>query len=221
LLFAAKSTKGIKRLTLNERKAINIDTDTMSAITGMLLSDGHIAQRSKSSNARFIFSQSANLIKREYFELVLTLMKPFCTANYKPYIKNWIDSKTNINYSSISLTTMQLPCFVSLRTLWYINGIKKVPLNIQELLTPIALAHWIMGDGSRQNNGLHLSVYAFSIDNVNILIKALTEKYNVKCTIHQTKNGPRIYIDKTSMNLLRPIISPYIVASLKYKIDNR
>jgi hypothetical protein len=36
----------------------------MSAITGMLLSDGHIAQRSKNSNARFIFSQSANLVKR-------------------------------------------------------------------------------------------------------------------------------------------------------------
>jgi hypothetical protein len=88
LLFAAKSTKGIKRLTVNERKAIKIDTDIMSAITGMLLSDGHIAQRSENSNARFIFSQSANLVKREYFELVLTLMTPFCTANYKPYIKS-------------------------------------------------------------------------------------------------------------------------------------
>jgi hypothetical protein len=69
-----------------------------------------------------------------------------------------------------------------------------------------------MGDGSRQNDGLHLSVYAFSINDVNLLIKVLTDKYHVHCTIHQTKNGPRIYINKLSMNLLRPIISPYIVA---------
>jgi hypothetical protein len=77
--------------------------------------------------------------------------------------------------------------------------------------------------GSQKNNGLHLSVYAFSISDVNLLIKALTDKYHFHCTIHQTKNGttlPRIYINKSSMNILRPIISPYIVVSLKYKIDN-
>jgi len=49
---------------MNE-KLSKIDTDTMNAITGMLLSDEHVAQRSKNSNARFIFSQSANLVKRE------------------------------------------------------------------------------------------------------------------------------------------------------------
>lgn len=219
-MYVAKSTKGIKRLKLSERKSIKINTDTMSAITGMLLSDGHISQRSKTANARFILSQSAKLTKREYFELVFTLMKPFFTINYKPYIKEWVDIKTNIKYSSISLTTMQLPCFVSLRSLWYVNGIKIIPENISELLTPIALAHWIMGDGSRQNDGLHLSVYAFTNSDVNLLIKVLTDKYGLYCTIHQTKNGPRIYIDKNSTNLLRPIVLPYIVPSLKYKIDN-
>jgi hypothetical protein len=51
-------------------------------------------------------------------------------------------------------------------------------------LTPVGLAHWIMGDGSRQNKGLHLSVYSFTIDEVNLLIKVLNIKFGVKCSIH-------------------------------------
>jgi len=54
LLFAIRSTKGIKRLSQIERKAIQIGTDVLSAITGMMLSDGHIALRSVTANARFM-----------------------------------------------------------------------------------------------------------------------------------------------------------------------
>ena len=103
----------------------------MSAITGMMLSDGHIALRTLNSNARFIFAQSGKSNKQEYFNLVLNLMKPFCTIDYIPYFKEWIDNRNNITYSSISLTTMQLPCFTSLHSIWYLNKIKRIPLNIQ------------------------------------------------------------------------------------------
>lgn len=43
----------------------------------MMLSDGHISQRSPKSNARFVFAQSGKPEKREYFNLVLSLMLPF------------------------------------------------------------------------------------------------------------------------------------------------
>lgn len=66
LLFSIvgpKSTKGINRISKIERNAMQISEDVMSAITGMMLSDGHIAQPSASGtvgvgsitgNARFI-----------------------------------------------------------------------------------------------------------------------------------------------------------------------
>jgi hypothetical protein len=68
----------------------------------------------------------------------------------------------------------------------------------------LSLAHWIMGDGSKQNEGLHLSVYAFSQSNVEILTDALKNRYGLHCTIHATESGPRIYINKNSVNILRP-----------------
>ena len=201
-----------------EREAISINDETMKCITGMMLSDGHIQQRSITGNGRFIFAQSGKPEKREYFNLVLELMKPFCSANYVPYTKEGIDVRSNTINSSISLTTMQLPCFTSLHNIWYSNNIKIVPLNIKEMLTPLALAHWIMGDGSKQNEGIHLSVYAFSTSDVELLITALNERYNLECSIHLTDRGSRIYINKKSMEILRPLVSDHIVPSMKYKI---
>jgi hypothetical protein len=69
-----------------------------------------------------------------------------------------------------------------------------------------------MGDGSKQNEGLHLSVYAFSQtqSNVDILTDALKNRYGLHCTIHATESGPRIYINKNSVNILRPMILAHI-----------
>lgn len=218
VLFAARSTKGIKRFSKSERAVLNLNDNEMSAVTGMMLSDGHISLRSPTANARFHFSQSGKQEKQEYFNLVLSIMSIFCTLNFVPYVREWTDSSTNTIYTSISFATMQLPCFTELRNLWYLNGIKIIPLNIKEMLTPIAMAHWIMWDGSKQNEGLHLSVYAFSSSDVNLLIDALSSNFNLKCIIHNTDRGPRIYINNNSMDILRPIVSPYIVSSMNYKI---
>jgi AAA+ superfamily predicted ATPase len=75
-----------------------------------------------------------------------------------------------------------------------------------------------MGDGSKQNEGIHLSVYAFSTSDVELLITALTKRYNLECSLHLTDRGPRIYINKKNMDILRPLVSNHIVPSMKYKI---
>lgn len=74
------------------------------------------------------------------------------------------------------------------RDIFYSEGKKVVPSNIDELLTDIGLAHWIMDDGSKHGDGLHLNVYAFSPECVDRLINVLTTKFGLKCSIH-LKNG--------------------------------
>jgi hypothetical protein len=75
-----------------------------------------------------------------------------------------------------------------------------------------------MGDGSLQNKGLHLSVYAFSQSDVTFLIKALTINFSVKCTLHNHVKGLRIYLDQASINSLRPLLLPLMVPSMHYKL---
>ena len=61
------------------------------------------------------------------------------------------------------------------------EGKKLVPYNIDKLLTNINLAHWIMDNGSKQGDGLHLNVYAFSPECVDRFINVLTNKFGIKC----------------------------------------
>lgn len=76
-----------------------------------------------------------------------------------------------------------------------------------------------MDDGSRHGDGLHISVYAFSNQDVDKLMFTLQDKFNLRCSIHYNKdNKPRIYIFKESMDNLRSLISLYFVKEMLYKL---
>lgn len=123
---------------------------------------------------------------------------------------------------------MQLPCFNAIYSLFYTivgtntSGLsiyhKVVPTNIYDLLTPAGLAYWIMGDGSKQNNGITLSIYGFTTAECDLLIDALTQKFGVNCSVHQALQGPRIYIDAASTLIVRELVRPYMVPSKLYKL---
>jgi hypothetical protein len=120
----------------------------------------------------------------------------------------------------VGFSTRQLPCFNELYELFYRNKIKVIPNNIYELLTPIALAHWIMGDGAILNKGLVLCTDSFSLQEVVKLINVLKIKYDINSTIQGLKNGrPRIYILPESMPRLRDLVKPYMLNSMYYKLN--
>lgn len=117
--------------------------------------------------------------------------------------------------------TRVLPCFSELRSLFYVDGVKVVPINIFELLTPIALAHLIMGDGvSYKDKGITICTDSFSIVDVVRLINVLIIRYNLNCTIHTPRAGQyRIYISKNCLESLQEIVLPYMIPSMLYKIN--
>ena len=76
-----------------------------------------------------------------------------------------------------------------------------------------------MDDGSKQGSGLHINVYAFSKSDVDRLMNALQDKFNLKCSIHYYKdNKPRIYIFKESMDTLITLVKPYFIKEMLYKL---
>jgi hypothetical protein len=144
---------------------------------------------------------------------------PFCVGGYTHYSKIFVDKRTNKSYSSISFTTMQLPCFNEYRDLFYNLKVKFVPENIYDLLTPRGLAYWIQDDGSRHGSGLHISVYAFTNEDVDKLMYTLQDKFNLKCSIHYNRDKkPRIYIFKESMENLISLVKPFFVKEMLYKL---
>ena len=173
-----------------------------------------------------------------YFKHVLNLFKPYLSETFKLKEKTFKDNRTNNTYKSVNFATLSLPCFNQYKSLFYKNNKKIVPINIQELLTPIGLAYWIMDDGSIQNKGLHLNTYAFNSEDVLKLKSTallpcpsqlkLTEglgenlfgNNSLKCSIHKHKKGNRIYIFGESMDIFRNNISVHMHEDMLYKLNS-
>ena len=170
-----------------------------------------------------MYGQSSLRIQHlNYFYHVFELFTPYLSDNFTVKEKSFIDKRTNKSYSSVNFATLSLPCFNYYKNLFYNSeGLKIVPSNIKELLSPKGLAYWIMDDGSIQNKGLHLNTYGFSSQDVLLLkytLENLFGENTLKCTIHKHKNGERIYIWGESMDVLRHNISNFMHNNMLYKI---
>lgn len=101
-------------------------------------------------------------------------------------------------------------------------GKKVVPDNIWDLLTPCALAFWIIDDGTRTGNlrgGLILCTDNFSFADVMKLYLVLERKFQLHVTLHTKPRGAyRIYIKKNSINQIGALTKPYVLDMYKYKI---
>jgi LAGLIDADG DNA endonuclease family protein len=79
-----------------------------------------------------------------------------------------------------------------------------------------------MDDGSLQNKGLHLNIYAFNYEEVELLKNTVESlfapNFYIKCTIHKHKKGYRLYIWQESLNLIRDSLSKYMHKDMLYKI---
>ena len=94
---------------------------------------------------------------------------------------------------------------------FYPNGVQIIPDNIYQLLTSVALAHLIMGDGFAECHGLIICTNSYSIEDVVWLMNVLMIRYRLECTLRlhrqNNKNGYEIYIRQRSMPLLRTIVT--------------
>ncbi len=106
------------------------------------------------------------------------------------------------------------------RIAFFYSSVKIIPNNIYDLLTPVALAHLIMGDGTTKNTGLIICTDSFTVQDVVKLMNVLIVRYDLKCTLHKSSNGLayRIYISKSSVSKVVQIIKPHLIPSMYYKI---
>lgn len=108
-----------------------------------------------------------------------------------------------------------MPSITMLHILFYSDGKKVIPQNIFEILTPAALAHVLVGDGSAQRHGLIICTESYSVQDVVRLINVFIIKYRLNCTILalarlHTPTQPRIYISERSISLLQTIVRSHM-----------
>ena len=180
----------------------------------MILSDGWLIFGSKTSkNARLGFKQSVD--NSAYVLFVFNLLSHYCSSSPTVVINK---RAGKLNYG-LELFTRSMPCITKLHSIFYTNGVKIVPQNIYELLTPIALAHFIMGDGVAKEFGWIICTDSYNLVDVIRLMNVLMIKYRLKCTLrYHRPTHPRIYIRQGSMPILRNLVKPHMARSMLYKI---
>ena len=99
------------------------------------------------------------------------------------------------------------------------NGKKDIPYNLK-LLTPLAIAVWFMDDGFLIDNGhsktLGFSTCNFTLDGLQRIKKYLEETYSIKTII---RKNSYLIVKRESALTLKNLIIPYIIDSMKYKVN--
>jgi LAGLIDADG DNA endonuclease family len=115
-----------------------------NVIIGLILGDATLVRKYPNGNAYLQYAQSIK--HSEYMDLVFSILKPFCNMS-SPRLSQ---AKVRGNsYDYLAFSTRSLPYFTEFHTLFYPNGIKLIPSNIIDLLTPVGLAFLAQDDGSK------------------------------------------------------------------------
>lgn len=207
------STAGTGRLTNIVKNMIALPPYEKSVVVGILLSDGNLSSAKPHENPHLTFKQG--IINSKYVWFVYSILSHYC--NVYPCESKSI--RLGLSHFGVYFRTRGLPFFSELRSEFYIDKNKVVPENIYNLLTPVALAHMIMGDGVAKEYGLILCTDSYKLVDVIRLMSVLMIKFRLECTLRfHRPTHPRIYIRQRSMPIVRELVKPYKAKSMLYKI---
>ncbi len=124
-------------------------------------------------------------------------------------------------YPCVQFVTRTNPVFSEWHDRFYEERRKVVPKNIADLLTPLSMAVWFMDDGGADYAGLNIQTHNFEFDEVEILVVALAEKFEIQARTRANKGRRIIYVPTSSVGSLRSMIEPHILPELRYKLVPR
>jgi hypothetical protein len=192
-------------------------------LIGCILGDAHI--RRVGDNKGFMTFEQTIKHKDYIIDIYDKLKKSDIKLHDIKYYSRKDSRYNNIN-NSIYFKTYNLELLYPFVNMFLSNdNIKILPLDIEKYLNPITLAYWICDDGQQvKKGGVTLCTDNYTLKEIEILIKALSNRYDLKCSIHKKKGKSekiynRIYIKKNSLDNIKSLISPYIHKSFLYKIN--
>jgi len=202
------------------KKSLDLTPRQKSVIIGSLLGDGTMRTGKKAKNANLKIEHG--LEQKEYVGWKYDILKPFVFTepkisyryreNSKKYLKSWW------------FRTIRHPILTRIYNQFYLgegyrNGRKIVPSEIKNNLSPLALAVWIMDDGSYSGGKIDISTYSFLLPEIRFLQECLRDKFRIEGLFYKDRDkGYRMYFSKQETDKLIRVIRPYIIPSMEYKI---
>jgi hypothetical protein len=193
---------------------VSLTKQQKEVLLGILLGDGHIELALNGKSARLKIEQE--LKKMEYVSHLHQLF-----SNLSPGEITAATNSNNVRFSTRYSSTLLFyhTAFYGTKRPWF----RKVPCWIEGSFTARSLAYLIMDDGgtkSKDSKGLYINVYGLKRRDQEFLCNILVRKFSLQAKTVKDRKYSRIFISGHSYETLMPLIDPYILPCVRYKIPS-
>ena len=196
---------------------MSLSKEQKSILFGIILGDGYL-QKTGKKNARLRLEHGGN--QKEYLLWKVKKLGRLFQGNPK-YLER-IHPISKRRYSYWRHQSQSTGYLGKLRRIFYPNGKKRIPEDLEKYLTPLTLAVWYMDDGYyylRDRCG-YLYLGNVSEKEAEIVSQVLSGKFNIKTRVKRKKKGYAIYFSPKETKKLKNLIEGYILPQFNYKLPS-
>jgi hypothetical protein len=189
---------------------MDLPLETRSIIVGTMLGDGYLTPNGS-------LQVEHSLDQAEYTFWKYGKLKPI--VGRRPRLVERFDRRTRKTYRSLRFYTKTV--LKDFRDCFYQSRRKIVPTHLGDILDPLGLAVWFMDDGgrgARTPRGLVFNISSFSTAEHVFLKNLLFDVFGVVSSIHQHGKARQLYVRAESFSRFSELVSPYLIASMRYKL---
>ena len=200
---------------ISVKRYLYLTQEQKSVLVGTILGDGTLRLGEGAINANFKVEHG--LAQKDYVLWKYKIFQPWVFTEPKisyryresgeQYLKSWW------------FRTIRHPILTGFRKRFYKDGRKIIPRDIAQDLDDLALAVWVMDDGSNNRNHIDISTYSFTLPEIHLLQNILKSRFDLSAKYYRDRDkGFRIYFTIGETKRLVNIVKPYIIPVMKYKI---
>lgn len=191
-------------------------------IIGSILGDGCLRLPGRSHHANLTIEYGDE--QKEYVKWKYERLREWVLTSPKQVSRSYHKDRTRhlVSWRFLTITHTALTYYYNL---FYPNKTKIIPPYINELLThPLALAVWLMDDGSKNKDVLFLNTQNFVKQEQELLQQCLWDIFQIDSTLNfhsysKDKKLYRIRLTRNGSHKACQIVMRYVIPSLRYKFQ--
>ncbi|OIP97810.1 hypothetical protein COT69_01670 [candidate division WWE3 bacterium CG09_land_8_20_14_0_10_39_24] len=198
--------------------SIKITPKQEGVVIGSILGDGYV-QKTGSKNARLRYEHSS----KQKLYLVWKVSVLGTLFNGKPVFVERVHPKTNKTYKYVRHQSNSTPYLGKLRKIFYPEGRKIIPSNLQDLLKhPISLAVWFFDDGylCKKHQGSYLYLGKVSSEEATVAQIAIHHNFDIDSKVYSKGvKGYALYFNSANTKKLVGLIKEFASSDMIYKVS--
>jgi len=196
---------------------ISLSKEQKSILFGIILGDGYL-QKTGKKNARLRLEHGGN--QKEYLLWKVKKLGRLFQGKAK-YLER-IHPISKREYSYRRHQSQSTPYLGKLKKIFYPDGKKKIPEDLQKYLTPLTLAVWYMDDGYYYSRDKCSYLYLGNVSQkeAEVVVQALLNKFGITARAKAKKKGYAIYLSPQETQKLKKLIKGHMLSQFNYKLSS-